>query len=75
MGLHWGNTKIAEDPLVTTIRAMIRYMALFHARLVVKIRSSKRQIEILVNMVDKVTTGIMMISISNAKNICFGDKS
>lgn len=54
-GSHRKKTAIVEDRLVTTIRAMMIYIALFHprlfhARLVIKIRSRKRQMEILVNM-------------------------
>lgn len=50
VGLHREIPKIAEDRLVTTIRAMMIHKSLFHTRLLSKIRSRKRQIDILVNI-------------------------
>lgn len=49
-GLQEGKVRIIEDRLVTTIRAMMIYIALLHTRLVVKIRSRKRQIDNLVDV-------------------------
>lgn len=61
-GLHREKMRIAEDTFVATIRAMITYIALFHAWLVVKIRISKRQIDILVNILEITTASVVMSS-------------
>ena len=65
---------MAEDALVATIRAVMIYIALLHNRLLVKIRSSKRQRDILVNMVESMVIGTPVFSNFEAKLICLGDR-
>lgn len=73
-GLHCGITTTAEDMPVATIKAMMIQSALLHTRLVVKILSRKRQIDIRVNMQESMKTGTPMYSSFIAKVICLGDR-
>ena len=74
VGLHREKVRVAEDTFVATIRAMITYIALFHSILVVKIRISKMQIDILVDILDITTASVIMSSKFNPREICSGDK-
>lgn len=65
---------MADDTLVATIRAVMIYIALFHNRLLLKIRSSDRQIDILVNVMESMVIGTPMFSNFKAKAICSGDR-
>lgn len=67
------------DRVVTTIIAMMIYIAFFqtrllHTRLFIKIRSRKRHIDILVNMRESMERTTAMVSNFEAKKVCSGDK-
>ena len=69
-------TRIAEKKetaVVATIRAMMTYIALLHTLLFLKIRSRKRQIDILVHIREIKKSGIIMYSSFNKKKICWRD--
>lgn len=73
-GLHIKITRITEDTLVTTVRAMMIYTALFHVWLVPKIRSRKREIDSLVNVLEITEACTAMSPSFTIKDICLGDR-
>lgn len=74
VGLHIAKERPFGDTLVTTIRVMMAYITLFHTRLATRIRSRKRQIDILVNMLENVNVSIVIRSSFVIKDICLGDE-